>query len=120
MLLSRRTGETFAAIQEPSDQFLGQRRSLLAPRLSRRRQNHLLRRHGLGVELEHHLLYFSGVNGREEPHILIPGLAGAGSKVRELGLLDVAPARPRTAKATRATGTWGGMWGGQSRIRLQR
>ena len=60
MLLSRRTGETFAAIQESSDQFLGQRRPLLAPRLSRRCQNHLLRCHGLGVELEHHLLYFSG------------------------------------------------------------
>ena len=50
-------------------------------------------------------------DGREKPHILIPGLTGAGSKVRELGLLDVAPARPQRAKATRATGTWGGMWG---------
>ena len=59
-------------------------------------------------------------DGREKPHILVPGLAGAGSKVRELGLLDGAPARPRRAKATRATGTWGGMWGGQRRIRLQR
>ena len=55
-------------------------------------------------------------DGREKPHILIPGLTGAGSKVRELGLLDVAPARPRTANATRATGTWGGMWGGQRTI----
>ena len=54
-------------------------------------------------------------DGREKPHILVPGLAGAGSKVRELGLLDVAPARPRRAKATRATGTWGGM-GGRQRI----
>ena len=44
-------------------------------------------------------------------------LAGAGSKVHELGLLDGAPARPRTAEATNATGTWGGMWGGLS-IRL--
>ena len=50
-------------------------------------------------------------DGREKPPILAPGLAGAGSKVHELGLLDVAPARPRGAKATRATGTWGGMWG---------
>ena len=48
-------------------------------------------------------------DGREKPPILAPGLAGAGSKVHELGLLDVAPARPRGAKATRATGTWGGM-----------
>ena len=55
-------------------------------------------------------------DGREKPHILIPGLAGAGSKVRELGLLDGAPARPRRAKATRATETWGGMGGGQSII----
>ena len=54
-------------------------------------------------------------DGREKPHILVPGLAGAGSKVHELGLLDVAPARPRGAKATRATGTWGGM-GGRQRI----
>ena len=51
-------------------------------------------------------------DGREKPHILVPGLTGAGSKVHELGLLDGAHARPRTAKATRATGTWGGMWGG--------
>ena len=55
-------------------------------------------------------------DGREKPPILTPGLAGAGSKVRELGLLDVAPAGPRRAKATRATGTWGGMGGGQSII----
>ena len=76
MLLSCRTGETFAAIQESSDQFLGQRRSLLAPRLSRRCQNHLLRRHGLGVELEHHLLDFSGVNGREKDIADITVLVG--------------------------------------------
>ena len=44
-------------------------------------------------------------DGREKPHILVPGLAGAGSKVRRLGLIDGAPARPLTAKATRATGT---------------
>ena len=56
-------------------------------------------------------------DGRGKPHILVPGLAGAGSKVRELGLLDVAPAGPQRAKATRATGTWGGMWGRLS-IRL--
>ena len=40
-------------------------------------------------------------DGREKPHILIPGLAGAGSKVRELGLLGGAPARPQTANATK-------------------
>ena len=59
-------------------------------------------------------------DGREKPHILTSGLAGAGSKVRELGMLDVAPAGPQRAKATRATGTWGGMWGGQSTLGLQR